>query len=267
METNHTSSENFNDLVFENRNKAYGAYAIRSSYSDNVSKSLFIMLAITGSLLLIAFLFNKTERPIPKITEQLNIEKLFSIPVVLTPKPKPEPIPEKREIPKESPPKAPTPLANGPVVATDKPTIDHTPKPNENVISSTDVKTDGTDSSAFNEPNNNRGTIHVTASSNEPVVAPGVVPEFNGDLFKYLRSKIQYPFMALDNGTSGTVVLQFVVEKDGSIDEIKVLNPVADGCTEEAIRVVKSMPKWKPGKNGGEPVRVLFNLPVKFTIK
>jgi protein TonB len=92
------------------------------------------------------------------------------------------------------------------------------------------------------------------------------MPEFSG-LFKYLRDNLKYPRVAVENYTSGTVVLQFVVEKDGSIDNIKILNPVRDGCTEEAIRVVKSMPKWMPGKNHGEPVRVLFNLPVKFTIK
>ena len=100
-----------------------------------------------------------------------------------------------------------------------------------------------------------------------PISFADQMPEFSGNIFKYLRDNLKYPKIAIENHTSGTVVLQFVVEKDGSIDNVKILNPVADGCTDEAIKAVRSMPKWNPGKNHGEPVRVLFNLPVKFSIK
>jgi protein TonB len=116
------------------------------------------------------------------------------------------------------------------------------------------------------EPTEIRGTITVAAPNKVEVIAQEM-PEFNGNLFQFIKSKIQYPNVAREYATSGTVVLQFIVEKDGSIGNINVLKGVSDGCTEEAIRVVKAMPKWKPGKNGGQPVRVLFNLPIKFTIK
>lgn len=65
----------------------------------------------------------------------------------------------------------------------------------------------------------------------------------------------------------GTVYVQFVVEKDGSISDVKVLRGIGGGCDEEAVRVVKSMPKWKPGKQRGQPVRVYYTLPIDFKIK
>jgi protein TonB len=86
-------------------------------------------------------------------------------------------------------------------------------------------------------------------------------------MYKFLRDNIHYPEIAKENFTEGIVALTFVIEKDGSIGNIEVLNKVGDGCTEEAIRVVKLMPNWKPGMNHGQPVRVQFNLPIRFRLK
>lgn len=95
-------------------------------------------------------------------------------------------------------------------------------------------------------------------------------PEFPGGmeaLYKYLAQNIKYPQLARDNGITGKVYVQFVVEKDGSIANPKVLRDIGGGCGQEAIRVVKSMPKWTPGKQRGKAVRVQFNLPVNFSLK
>lgn len=95
-------------------------------------------------------------------------------------------------------------------------------------------------------------------------------PEFPGGmeaLYKYLGQNIKYPQLARDNGITGKVYVTFVVEKDGSIANPKVLRDIGGGCGQEAIRVVKSMPKWTPGKQRGKAVRVQFNLPVNFSLK
>ena len=77
---------------------------------------------------------------------------------------------------------------------------------------------------------------------------------------------LSYPQEALDEGIQGTVYVSFIVEKDGSISHIKVLRDIGGGCGEEAMRVVALMPKWEPGTQRGKPVRVQFNMPVKFTL-
>ncbi|MBP3762350.1 MAG: energy transducer TonB [Bacteroidales bacterium] len=95
-------------------------------------------------------------------------------------------------------------------------------------------------------------------------------PEFPGGmeaLYKYLAQNIKYPQLARDNGITGRVYVTFVVERDGSIANPKVLKDIGGGCGAEAIRVVKSMPKWNPGKQRGKAVRVQFNLPVNFNLK
>jgi protein TonB len=83
---------------------------------------------------------------------------------------------------------------------------------------------------------------------------------------KFLQENIKYPQMARESGISGTVYVTFVVERDGSVTDVKVMRGIGGGCDEEAIRVIKAMPKWNPGKQRGKPVRVQFNMPIKFTL-
>lgn len=97
-------------------------------------------------------------------------------------------------------------------------------------------------------------------------------PEFPGgevELFKYLGKNTKYPAIAKDAGISGIVYVQFVVMEDGSInpDMITILRGVNPVLDEEAMRVVKNMPKWKPGRQRGKPVRVYYKLPFRFTLK
>lgn len=85
-------------------------------------------------------------------------------------------------------------------------------------------------------------------------------------LYKYLSQNIQYPDVARDNNITGTVVIRFVVEKDGSITKAAIAREIGGGCGKEALRVVNSMPKWKPGKQSGKAVRTEFTLPVQFQL-
>ncbi|MCL1851057.1 MAG: energy transducer TonB [Bacteroidetes bacterium] len=86
------------------------------------------------------------------------------------------------------------------------------------------------------------------------------------NMYEFLRTNLRYPEVARNNNISGQVFLEFVVEKDGSISGVKVIVGVYPDLDQEAIRVVKMMPKWKPGKQMGKPVRCFFNIPVRFTI-
>ncbi len=93
------------------------------------------------------------------------------------------------------------------------------------------------------------------------------MPTFNGNLNQWLRKNLVYPVMAQENGVSGKVYIQFVVEKDGSITDIKVGRGVDASLDKEALRVVRAMPKWKPGEQRGKPVRVSYTLPINFTLQ
>lgn len=87
------------------------------------------------------------------------------------------------------------------------------------------------------------------------------------EMRKYLRDNIKFPRMAIDAGISGTVYVGFVVSTNGNIEDVKVLKGLGGGCDEEAIRVVKNMPSWSPGKQRNKPVKVQYTLPIKFSLK
>lgn len=96
-----------------------------------------------------------------------------------------------------------------------------------------------------------------------------VMPQFPGGqiaMLKYLMENIKYPEQAMKEGIQGRVTVRFIVEKDGSISDVKPVLSVHPLLNKEAVRVVKSMPKWSPGKHNGKPVRVRFNLPVMFKL-
>lgn len=96
------------------------------------------------------------------------------------------------------------------------------------------------------------------------------MPDFPGGeeaLYKFLAGNITYPQSAKESGIQGRVYVTFVVERDGSINDVRVLRGIGGGCDEEAIRVIKAMPKWIPGKQRAKPVRVQYNLPVKFSLE
>lgn len=96
------------------------------------------------------------------------------------------------------------------------------------------------------------------------------MPDFPGGMAKlaeYLAKNIKYPQMARESGIQGRVFVNFVVEPDGSVSNVNVMRSLGGGCDEEAMRVVKSMPKWKPGKQRGKAVRVSYILPVNFKLQ
>jgi protein TonB len=86
-------------------------------------------------------------------------------------------------------------------------------------------------------------------------------------MMDFVAKNVQYPQEARDKEISGRVLVSFIVEKDGSIGDVKVVKGIGGGCDEEAVRVVKAMPKWKPGKDKGKPVRVSYMMPFTFKLQ
>ncbi len=127
-----------------------------------------------------------------------------------------------------------------------------------------DVEIEETDTVAIDEP------------EEEPVQEEQIFivveesPEFPGGLakmYEFIQKNIRYPRMEKEAGIQGRVIVTFVVEKDGSITDVQVLKGVTEGLNNEAMRVVKAMPRWKPGKQRGRPVRVRVNLPINFILR
>lgn len=127
---------------------------------------------------------------------------------------------------------------------------------------------DVTDDSANTEQTPSIDEGYVTEDTDEiiPFLPSEDMPVFPGNVQKWLAKSVRYPQIALDNGIEGRVYVQFVVERDGSISNVKVVRSVDASLDKEAIRVISSMPKWKPGKQRGKAVRVSFTLPIAFQL-
>jgi len=104
----------------------------------------------------------------------------------------------------------------------------------------------------------------------EILMSAEVMPEFPGGFGafgKYLQKNIKYPDLAMETNTQGKVYVKFLVRKDGSTDKVSIVRGIGAGCDEEAVRVIKSVPKWSPGMQMGKPVNVWYTLPVNFQLE
>jgi periplasmic protein TonB len=254
----------WDDLVFEGRNKEYGAYWLRKTYNRHVNTAL----AITIALVLLGFsipylkaLFDKADTTKPVTV--VDVTKLAAPPPLDKTAPPPPP-------PDLPPPPPKTIKFTPPVVKPDEevPQEEEPPKIEElkEVDPGTTTVNPDVDVDFSNVPTN---PVIEEPKEQKPMMFVSQMPVFPGGdaaLMAYLNKNIRYPGAARENGIEGTVMLQFVVGTDGSISEIKVLRDIGGGTAEEAIRVVKSMPKWTPGNNNGTTVPVYYNLPVTFQL-
>ena len=250
MDTNKILQADVLDILFDNRNKAYGAYELRKNYHKRLKKSMMIvttLLLITVSAPIVASMFDK-----PIVIDLPNDEPriIKNVEVIIPKVPEPK-VPEAK-------PLKPTDPVN--TIANTTPIIEEA---NEGTEVLDLPNNDGEGTAVIPQepaPNDNEIFDDVDVSQ---------MPEFPGgeeELMRYLAQNIQYPKQALDGNTEGRVLIGFVVNKEGEIDDVKVLRSIGDGCDEEAVRVIHKMPKWKPGKNNGKLVNVFYNLPVTFQL-
>ena len=250
-----------NTVVFGGRNTDYGAYELRTNYNKRV------VMIMAGMLLFSFLLFGLKkfmDRPKTDDTsETLKVEQID-----LTP---PPPIEDQ---PPPPPPPPPPPLVEmvkfvPPVIKDDA--VEEEPQKLQEDVKDANVSTkDQEGEKDAVVPTEDTGPGEAAAPEIFTVVEE--MPEFPGgvmEMQKYIVKNIQYPAMAREAGISGKCFLKFVVTGDGTISDVQILKGVAScpDCDKEAMRVVKSMPKWKAGKQNGRAVSVYFNLPINFTIK
>lgn len=206
---------------------------------------LMIGLIATAGVVLMAFEYTQYDVK-EKLVQTTKMNDLEDEQVMeFTPPPPPPP----------APPPPPTIIQNVEVVEDDK-------QVDENQV----IITENTEKVEVKE---------IVIEEKEEVVAEEIFdvveenPEYQGglqEMYKFLGENMKYPPMARESGVQGKVYVQFVVEKDGKVNDVTVLRGIGSGCDEEAVRVVKMMPNWKPGKQRGKPVRVRYKLPVTFRL-
>jgi periplasmic protein TonB len=242
----------FDEIIFENRNRNYGAFDLRKRYKSAASLSILSGIAISTLLMTaLSFTTNDYKPSTGPINVSLDLSKT-AIPEIVRPP----------EI------KAPQQLIKSiknlqPKVVTDSSEITE-PIPITDIINQTIKNGNVTDSVPFAEP------IAPEIPVEEKIfIIVEEQPEFPGGypaLFKFIGENLVYPQEAEVNNIQGKVILKFVVNADGSADRVQILKGIDSLLDNEAIRVVKTLPKFKPGKQGGVPVPVWFTLPVVFKI-
>lgn len=268
------NSQEWCDFVFADKNKAYGAYKLRQSSSKRHIYAFGVTLVLAILVTVIPMIVSEVKRiraanapqAIDQVLEmtQLDLEEQV----------------QEEQIIKEAAAPPPPPLKSTvrfvpPVIA-----------PDEEVAEDVEVHTQD-DLLASREQisiadvvgDDDEHGIDIAELEQQQVIveeAPRVfeiveqMPAFPGgepEMMKWLGENLNYPVIAQEAGIQGRVVVRFVVTKTGAVDEVKVLRGFDPACDKEAVRVVKSMPKWNPGRQNGEAVAVYYTLPVTFRLK
>ena len=277
------SSREWCDLVFEGKNKDFGAYVIRTESSKRHNKA--VLWTLIG-----AIIFSLMVWGIVKTNQYLDEKKLaekgeqMGVTIVMTQEADET---KQREVIEETKPEEPAEVELQTYQATELQIVEDEKVNPEDKILSQDEKmdaegfagsvTNSNGSTDLNDIKEHIGEVvveeHKPVEVNKPEEIPRLVeqmPQFPGGeaaLMKYLSSHINYPTMAAENGIQGRVVVQFVVDKTGQIGEVKVVRSVDKDLDKEAVRVCKSLPKFIPGRQNGHAVSVWYTLPVNFKLQ
>ena len=264
------------DLVFEGKNHAYGAYQLRKDTGKRNLMAILVMFAIGVAIAAFVAIKGVVENAMKQdvaIEADVELAKLAEKKEAKVEK-KEEPKVEKIEVEKVKSSVKFVP----PVIKKDDEV-----KPEEELKSQEELNKTNTAIGAFDVKGNDEAAGEVLKAK-EVIAQPEPpkeeetkvfdvveqMPSFPGGpsaLMQFLSSNIKYPVVAEENGVQGRVVCTFVVERDGSITDVRVIKSVDPSLDKEAVRVVKSMPKWIPGKQNGSAVRVKYTVPVTFRLQ
>ncbi len=253
-----TSEKNLDDIIFENRNKDYGAYMLRRNYNKNMVSAIIIAIVIFLFFVSVPILANFFNKGKTVITD-------FDPTVIFNTNPNEKPIEKLPEVPAE---KKRLPGYKVPIVVnTDEDIPDDLSDLAEKTLNTSPNDTLRGDVDIPDEKPN-PGIIEDDYNTPPPTVVEEM-PEFPGGeaaRIKFLSENIKYPQIAREIGVQGPVFVTFVVEKNGQISGVKLLRGIGSGCDEEALRVISSMPDWNPGRQNGKEVRVQLNMPISFKL-
>src|SRR5688500_6683523 len=244
----------FNDIVFEGRNKLYGAYYLRHRHDRYMVFAMLAAIMITIGAVNSPYLIRllKGFFPQPQVEEYL-VPHILMDPPPMTPRIKPAPA--QPATPNHAPRNAQVAFVAPAVVDEEEITNDDLPPEMgdliDKTIGTTNVTGDAGTANSYRVATLSSSVIGTDPVDNDVTVFyVAQMPEFPGGeqmLFAYLRDEMHYPVYARENGIEGRVVVQFIVSKEGIIQNVKVLKGIGGGCDQEALRVVKSMPVWRPG--------------------
>ncbi|HEX8019732.1 TonB family protein [Mucilaginibacter sp.] len=261
------------DLVFDHRNKNYGAYELRQSYGRTMVKSMSIAFAAVALLSAAAIIFKAKPKH-----ENLVGMTTVDLTTVLPPPPKKEDKvvePQKTQPAEPVKAAAPTPTIKyttphlvSEEVATEPPTVADL---NKNAVGSETIKGDGPPTNVLETKPEGPGGPGITEDNGVHTLGDPleVMPEPLGGAAawaKFLQKNLRFPPAAQDAGVSGKVFMSFIIEKDGTLSNIKVDRGAGYGFDEEALRVLKLAKAWKPGVQNGQNVRVRYSIPISFQL-
>ncbi len=261
------NQQDMNEIIFANRNKSYGAYVIRSEYGTTVLKSLSIMALGIVSVMLLAFYFsNRNITPKEEVSPFIR-DSIYVVEVdtrIKENKPKTITEPANTQAGKKTNATSTT-IIDSTSILTNSVEPDNTALANNTGTTSnveTTIPGGGTGTTAV--------TSSVTGSGSEIEETFGVdtQPEFEGGLkalYQFVAKNLKYPAIAMREEKSGTVYVKFVVDENGKVGKLTLQNNVGYGLDEEALRVVGIIPNFKkPATISGKPVKVYYQLPIKF---
>lgn len=269
MEKMNYSTATLDDIVFEYRNKSYGAFFLRKIYNKHVTIATIAAIALFILFIsapLIANLLGGGDDT-DKVAKVETVVELTEPPSLENKPPPPPP-----DLPPPPPPVVSTVKFTPPVIKKDEEVREEEEIPDQKELEDVVIATETvvgntteevlTDIQAPSEVGEVVSEEIFTFVEQNPAFPGGI-----GEMYKYLGKNIKYPAVASRNGLEGNVILQFVVNKEGAISDIQVVKSLGGGTDEEAMRVIKTMPKWAPGKQNGRPVNVRYTLPVRFKLQ
>src|SRR5450759_2276358 len=253
------NAPDFDDIVFEERNKEYGAYRLRKKYDRNVLIGLLIGILIIGTAIITPYLNAKAAEGRTKRAErqvEIKLENLDTPNEQVAPPPPPPPPPtdvvqQQRYVP--------------PVV------VDSIkPEDIKQLMTADQAQIEVTNKEVVEVVQQVKEEVQEADPEAIPFVVVEEMPMFPGGdpaLLKYISEHTNYPEVAKENNIQGRVIVRFCVTSKGGVSQVSVLKGVDPELDKEAIRVVNTLPTFKPGKQGGKPVPVWYMVPITFTLK
>ena len=249
----------FDDIVFEDRNKEYGAYRLRKRYNRNVTLALLIGIVILATAVITPYLNAKASENKSKRAErqvQIKMEKLDQ--------------PNEQAPPPPPPPPPPTDVVQQQKFVTPVVVDSIRPEDVKQLMTADQAQTEVKNTEVVEVQQQVKEEVQEAEPEQQPFVVVEEMPMFPGGdpaLLAYISEHTQYPEIAKENNIQCKVIVRFCVTPKGGVSQVSVLKGVDPELDKEAIRVVNTLPTFKPGKQGGKPVPVWYMVPIAFTLK
>ena len=274
MDNAQIARASLNDIVFEGRNKAYGAYVLRRLYQRHVTRALIIATAVLALLVFFPLIAQYLKDKMPKEPKKnLQENVLMDAPPLDDTKPPPPPPPP--EAPPPPPPKLTTIKFTPPVVKKDeevkKEEVPDQEELKDKTVATVSVK-GNTDAPDLSELSGTGDKVVEEVVENKVYTYVEQMPQLpggggNGAIVSAIQKATRYPPLALRNQVEGRIFVSFTVNAQGDVSDVKVVKGLGSGLDEETIRAVKTLPKFIPGKQNGRAVSVSFTVPITFKIQ